>query len=61
VVYGGSVDSASAGSYATQTTVDGLFVGRSGLTATGLIGVIEQFCAVAPDAAAELAFLEGSA
>jgi L-erythrulose 1-phosphate isomerase len=61
VVYGGSVDAASAGSYATQTTVDGLFVGRSGLTATGLIGVIEEFCGVAPDATGELAFLEGSA
>jgi len=61
VVYGGSVDAASAGGYAAQTTVDGLFVGRSGLTATGLIGVIEQFCAAATEAAAELAFLEGSA
>jgi L-erythrulose 1-phosphate isomerase len=61
VVYGGSVDAASAGSYAAQTTVDGLFVGRSGLTAAGLIGVIEEFCAAAPPAAGELAFLEGSA
>jgi triosephosphate isomerase len=61
VVYGGSVDAASAGSYATQTTVDGLFIGRSGLTAAGLAGVIEEFCAVAPDAAGELVRLEGSA
>jgi triosephosphate isomerase len=61
VVYGGSVDAASAARYATQTTVDGLFIGRSGLTAAGLIGVIEEFCAVAPEAAGELVFLEGRA
>lgn len=59
VVYGGSVDAASAGGYATQTTIDGLFVGRTGLTAAGFIGVIEEFCAAAPDAAGELIRLEG--
>ena len=61
VVYGGSVGAASARSYATQTAVDGLFVGRTGLTAAGFIRVIEEFCAAAPDAAGELVCLKGSA
>lgn len=61
VVYGGSVDAASASGYATQTTLDGLFVGRTGLTAAGFIGVIEQFCAAVPDIAGELVRLEGCA
>jgi L-erythrulose 1-phosphate isomerase len=61
VVYGGSVDTGSASDYATQTTVDGLFVGRTGLTAAGFIGVIEKFCAAAPDATGELVRLEGRA
>jgi L-erythrulose 1-phosphate isomerase len=61
VVYGGGVDAASAGVYAAQTTIDGLFVGRTGLRATRFIAVIEEFCAAAPDAAAQLVCLEGSA
>ena len=61
MVYGGSVDAASAGAYAAQTTIDGLFVGRTGLGAAGFIGVIEEFCAAVPDAAAQLVCLEGSA
>jgi triosephosphate isomerase len=60
VIYGGSVDAVSAGGYATQTKVDGLFVGRTGLTAAGFIGVVEEFCTVAP-AGGDLVFLEGSA
>lgn len=61
MVYGGSVDAVSAGGYATQTKVDGLFVGRTGLTAAGFIGVVEEFCTVARAAAGDLVFLEGSA
>jgi len=48
VVYGGSVDAASAGRYAAQASVDGLFIGRAALTAAGFIAVIEQFCAARP-------------
>jgi triosephosphate isomerase len=61
VVYGGSVDAVSAGAYAMQTTVDGLFVGRAALTATGFIDVIEQFCAATPAAPREFASMKGSA
>ena len=59
VVYGGSVDAASAGAYAAQTTIDGLFVGRTGLGAAGFIGVIEEFCAAVPDAAGPARLLGG--
>ncbi len=44
ITYGGSVDPGSAGLYRRQTSVDGLFVGRAALSASGFIGVIEQFC-----------------
>jgi triosephosphate isomerase len=54
VVYGGSADAASAGGYAEETTIDGLFVGRAALTAVGFIAVIEQFCAARPTAARQL-------
>jgi triosephosphate isomerase len=48
VVYGGSVDAASAGRFAAQPSVDGLFIGRAALTTAGFIAVIEQFCAARP-------------
>jgi L-erythrulose 1-phosphate isomerase len=54
VVYGGSADAASAGGYAEETTIDGLFVGRAALTAAGFIAVIQQFCAARPTAARQL-------
>jgi triosephosphate isomerase len=54
VVYGGSADAASAGTYAGETTIDGLFVGRAALTAAGFIAVIERFCAARPAATRQL-------
>jgi triosephosphate isomerase len=51
VVYGGSVELASAGAYGA---VDGLFVGRAALTVTGFIAIIEQFCAASPATAGQI-------
>lgn len=48
VVYGGSVEPASAGAYAADGAVDGLFVGRAALTVAGFIAIIERFCTESP-------------
>jgi triosephosphate isomerase len=54
VVYGGSVEPASAGAYAADGAVDGLFVGRAALTVAGFIAIIEQFCTASPATAGQI-------
>ena len=54
VVYGGSVEPASAAAYAADGAVDGLFVGRAALTIAGFIAIIEQFCTASPAIAGQI-------